>query len=138
MACETRNSKHGRVPTSIVCGAPSFALLHPLIFLSHFASTNTHVPAPYWAAVSPVLIPLASCNKAADVLIDWFGPEELKQVVGGEKWWQVRGLDGIEAEWVTEKEYLREDVTIPKKLNSTDENILRMEHLETVMVNLWN
>jgi hypothetical protein len=26
----------------------------------------------------------------------------LKKVVGGEKWWQVRGLAGIEAEWIAQ------------------------------------
>lgn len=81
------------------------------------------------------MVPLTSCNKAADLLIDWFGPEELQQVVGGEKWWQVRGLDGIESEWVTEKEYLSDSpLKTDKKLSTEDANILRMEHLETVMV----
>jgi hypothetical protein len=28
---------------------------------------------------------------------------EFKRVVGGERWWQVRGLDGLEAEWVAMK-----------------------------------
>lgn len=99
-------------------------------------STNTHVPTPYWAAVSPVLIPLSSCNRAADVLIDWFGPEELKHVVGGERWWQVRGLDGVDGEWITQKKYLdQERVVDPnKKLSLEDENILRMEKLDNVMV----
>lgn len=99
------------------------------------ASTNTHVPAPYWAAVSPVCIPLSTCNRAADALIDWFGPEELKQVVGGERWWQVRGLNGVDGEWITEKSYLsEEDVDVGRKLSREDENIIRMEKLETVMV----
>ncbi|KAF9464372.1 hypothetical protein BDZ94DRAFT_1256294 [Collybia nuda] len=101
------------------------------------AFTNTHVPAPYWAVVSPVLIPLSSCNHAADVLIDWFGPEELKRVVGGERWWQVRGLDGVDGEWITEKEYLspgNRNSEPPWKLNDTDADILRMETLETVML----
>ncbi|KAG6915654.1 hypothetical protein DXG01_010524 [Tephrocybe rancida] len=98
--------------------------------------TNTHVPAPPWAAVSPVLIPLSSCNRAADTLIDWFGPEELKHVVGGERWWQVRGLDGVDGEWITEKEYLDSTKSNEKKkkLSSDDANILRMDHLETVML----
>lgn len=26
--------------------------------------------------------------------------EEFRRVVGGERWWQVRGLDGLEAEWI--------------------------------------
>ncbi|KAF9453039.1 alpha/beta-hydrolase [Macrolepiota fuliginosa MF-IS2] len=100
--------------------------------------TNTHVPSPYWAAVAPVLIPLSSCNEAADVLIEWFGPEELKQVVGGEKWWQVRGLDGLEAEWVTQRKYLDQ----PKKhaneggqkLSDREETISRMDDLDSVML----
>jgi hypothetical protein len=100
-------------------------------------STNTHVPAPYWAAVSPVRVPLSSCNRAADFLIDWFGPEELKHVVGGERWWQVRGLDGVDGEWITEKQYLSDekvDVDIGRKLTDDEEDILRMEKIETVMV----
>ncbi|GJE84268.1 alpha/beta-hydrolase [Phanerochaete sordida] len=99
------------------------------------AFTNTHVPAPYWAAVSQVLIPLSCCNRAADMLIDWFGPEDLKLVVGGEKWWQVRGLDGLDAEWVTEKEYLAPPPSKTDRKYSTEEmNIVRMDHLETVML----
>ncbi|KAG6903465.1 hypothetical protein C0995_005488 [Termitomyces sp. Mi166 len=102
-----------------------------------YDDTNTHVPAPPWAAVSPVLIPLSSCNRAADVLVEWFGPHELKYVVGGERWWQVRGLDGVDGEWITEKDYLNsstEHKEQSKKLSSDDRNILKMDHLETVML----
>ncbi|KAG8980616.1 hypothetical protein FRB90_007591, partial [Tulasnella sp. 427] len=67
------------------------------------AFTNTYVPPPYWAECVPVTIPLPCCNKAADILIDWFGPEQIKQVVGGSKWWQVRGLEGVQAEWIAMK-----------------------------------
>ena len=68
------------------------------------------------------------------MLIEWFGPEDLKTVVGGEKWWQVRGLDGVDGEWITEKEYLSEREPTGHKLSTEDANILRMEHLDTVMV----
>ncbi|KAF8165523.1 lipase/esterase [Crassisporium funariophilum] len=102
------------------------------------AFTNTHVPAPYWSAVSPVIIPLSSCNEAADALIEWFGPEELKHVVGGERWWQVRGLDGVDGEWIAEQADIEEDTEIKmrdgRKLSDDDANILRMERLETVML----
>ncbi|KAH7931203.1 alpha/beta-hydrolase [Leucogyrophana mollusca] len=99
------------------------------------AFTNTHVPAPFWAAVAPVRIPLLSCNRAADALIEWFGPQDLNLIVGGEKWWQVRGLDGIDAEWIAEKEHLRdEDFSRGKKLSDEEKNILKMEQLETVML----
>lgn len=57
----------------------------------------------------PAQIPLSSCNKAADALIEWFGPEELKHVVGGERWWQIRGMEWLDAEWITEKAYLKDD-----------------------------
>jgi hypothetical protein len=101
----------------------------------HGHSANTHIPSPFWAAVSPVRIPLRTCNQAADILIEWFGEEDLKFVVGGERWWQVRGLDGIDAEWITEREFLS-DAKIPSGTNvrSTDADILRMENLDTVMV----
>ncbi|KAJ1310944.1 hypothetical protein OPQ81_009456 [Rhizoctonia solani] len=82
------------------------------------AFTNTHIPAPFWTTVIPTRIPLSSCNEAADLLItllrrtstpsgsDYTEEEaeaEFKRVVGGERWWQVRGLDGVEAEWVAMK-----------------------------------
>lgn len=72
-------------------------------------------------------------------MIDWFGPEELKHVVGGERWWQVRGMDGIDGEWITEKEYLSSRPDGPErkpKLTDDETDILRMEHLDTVMVRL--
>ncbi|KAI1786660.1 alpha/beta-hydrolase [Ganoderma leucocontextum] len=99
------------------------------------AFTNTHVPAPYWVAVVPVKIPLSSCNRAADALIDWFGPEELKRVVGGERWWQIRGLDWIDAEWITEKEFLK-DIPVPDDVERTEDEktIQRMEYLDRVML----
>lgn len=83
------------------------------------------------------MIPLSSCNRAADVLIEWFDPEELKHVVGGERWWQVRGLDGVDAEWVTEKDYLSDvEVDADSKLSSSEQDILRMESLDRVMVSI--
>jgi hypothetical protein len=71
-------------------------------------------------------------------MIDWFGSDELRHVVGGDRWWQVRGLDGVEAEWITEKEFLSPPVdkrqNRQQSLTSVEEDILRMDHLETVMV----
>ena len=83
----------------------------------------------------PVKIPLASCNQAADSLIEWFGPDELKRVVGGERWWQIRGLDWLQGEWVTQKEYLQ-DCTFPEgcEYSEDERTISKMEHLDRVMV----
>lgn len=78
------------------------------------------------------------CNDAADLLVDWFGPEELKYVVGGERWWQVRGLDGVDCEWIAELEDIDQKREVKtddgKPLSDEDANIKKMEGLETVMV----
>ena len=88
-------------------------------------------------AVVPVRIPLSSCNRAADALIEWFGPDELKRVVGGERWWQVRGLEWIDAEWITEKAFLK-DILVPDDVHQSDEEntIKRMEQLDRVLVRM--
>ena len=42
-----------------------------------------------------VLVPMSCCDSAATYLIDALGGEEkTREVVGGTKWWQVRGLQG--------------------------------------------
>lgn len=63
-------------------------------------STNTHVPAQPRTEALRTLIPLSSCDKAAELIIEYFGEEDLKKFVGGRCWWQVRGLRGIQAEWI--------------------------------------
>ncbi|KAG1806633.1 alpha beta-hydrolase [Suillus plorans] len=101
------------------------------------AFTNTHVPAPPWTAVIPVRVPLHSCNQAADLLIQWFGPEDLKRVVGGERWWQVRGLDGIDAEWIAEKSHLRPEsvhIDAGRRYSEEERLLMSMEQLETTML----
>jgi len=97
-------------------------------------STNTHLPASPWSTVAPVTIPLSSCNNAADMLIEWFGKEELTYVVGGERWWQVRGLDGVDAEWVADSEQIDTVMALPTDMPEIEKDILRMECLESVLV----
>ncbi|KAJ7228482.1 hypothetical protein GGX14DRAFT_613080, partial [Mycena pura] len=99
--------------------------------------TNTHVPAPFWAAVAAVCISFHSCNDAADILIEWFGSNELKSVVGGERWWQVRGLDGVDGEWITQKEFLSDEglhALDGRKLSDDERIIQRMESLDRVLL----
>jgi hypothetical protein len=98
-------------------------------------SANTHIPSPPWAAVAPVNIPFSSINRAADTLIDWFG-EDINVVVGGQRWWQVRGMsDGLDAEWITERAYLS-NAKAPSgsKFTAAELDIHRMADLEAVMV----
>ncbi|KAF9472963.1 alpha/beta-hydrolase [Pholiota conissans] len=140
-----RESKPDEIPQDDIWFDEAFHIVKTFIDMgtkntveSLQAFTNTHVPAPYWAAVSPVTITLFSCNAAADLLIEWFGPEEVKYVVGGERWWQVRGLDGVDGEWIAELEDMVSENEAKningRKLSNTDANILRMEKLETVML----
>ncbi|KAG6902758.1 hypothetical protein C0995_011906 [Termitomyces sp. Mi166 len=75
--------------------------LKPKPFLG-FANTRT--PSPPSVHVVRLLIPMASCDEAAQILITAFGGEEAaKRVVGGVNWWQVRGINGVDAQWITAK-----------------------------------
>lgn len=84
------------------------------------------------------------CNKAADILINWFGPEQLKTVVGGERWWQVRGLDGIQGEWIAMKRDWEQLRRAEKRKKAPEQGqgqasevySARMEDLESVIVSL--
>lgn len=66
--------------------------------------SNTHIPSPPSILVVPMLIPLSCCSLAAGHLVEAFGGvEEARRQVGGSEWWQVRGLKGVEAEWIVVK-----------------------------------
>lgn len=57
--------------------------------------SNTRTPSAPWMHVVRVLVPMSCCESAATHLIEALGGEEkTKQVVGGTKWWQVRGVQG--------------------------------------------
>jgi hypothetical protein len=47
-----------------------------------------------------VLVPLVCCDEAAPYLIKALGGEEVaKRLIGGVKWWQVRGINGYEQQY---------------------------------------
>jgi len=51
--------------------------------------------SPPWAKGLRVLVPMSCCDKAAEYLIGVLGGESAtKQLVGGTKWWQIRGVKG--------------------------------------------
>lgn len=62
----------------------------------------TDAPAPPipWATTLPVIIPMESCDKAAELIVEHLGPQDLEKMVGGEKWWQLRSLPGVQGEWI--------------------------------------
>ncbi|KAH9942207.1 alpha/beta-hydrolase [Epithele typhae] len=66
--------------------------------------SNTRTPAPPWVHTVRLLVPMSCCDEAATYLINALGGEETtKRIVGGTKWWQVRGMKGVDAEWIAAK-----------------------------------
>ncbi|PLW09588.1 hypothetical protein PCASD_20257 [Puccinia coronata f. sp. avenae] len=66
---------------------------------------NTFQPAPPSVRVIRVSISASTCSSAAEYLIAAFGPDELRNLIGGKQWWQLRGnKDGsVEGEWIAMK-----------------------------------
>ena len=57
--------------------------------------SNTWTPSPPWTHVVRTLVPLSKCEEAASYLIKALGGEDVaKRLIGGVKWWQVRGVNG--------------------------------------------
>ncbi|KAJ6497643.1 hypothetical protein C8R45DRAFT_983709 [Mycena sanguinolenta] len=68
------------------------------------AFSNTRTPSPPWVHVVRLVVPMSCCDDAAQYLITALGGEEIaRKLVGGCKWWQVRGLPGVDAQWITAK-----------------------------------
>ncbi|KAG8984643.1 hypothetical protein FRB90_005185, partial [Tulasnella sp. 427] len=96
------------------------------------AFSNTRIPAPPWVRTVRVMIPLSSCDKAADKLIEALGGKEMaKKTVGGTRWWQVRGLEGIPAEWIV----VRKDIAAQRKRNKTEKQ--KAPHLHRAKSTGW-
>ncbi|KAG2347393.1 alpha/beta-hydrolase [Suillus weaverae] len=73
------------------------------------AFSNNRTPSLPSSHVVRLLVPLSCCNEAASYIIQALGGEELaKRLVGGTKWWQVRGVKGIDAEWITARKDYQE------------------------------
>ncbi|KZO93900.1 alpha/beta-hydrolase [Calocera viscosa TUFC12733] len=91
------------------------ATKHSVEELQQFS--NVRIPAPPWVHLIRLRIPLSSCNDAAQYLILALGGEDrTRTFVGGVKWWQTRGLQGIEAQWVCSKKDLeREERVLREK-----------------------
>jgi hypothetical protein len=59
------------------------------------AFSNVRTPSPPWVHLVRLVIPMSVCDAAAEHLIAALGgPEVCARVVGGTKWWQVRGRRG--------------------------------------------
>lgn len=70
---------------------------------------NTRTPAPPWMLAVRLVIPMSCCDDAATALIKALGGAEVaKRTAGGTKWWQVRGVNGVDAQWIVAKKDWRE------------------------------
>ncbi|KAJ7099552.1 hypothetical protein B0H15DRAFT_820712 [Mycena belliarum] len=68
------------------------------------AFANTRTPSPPWVHVVRLVVPVSCCDDAAQYLITALGGADATQkLVGGCKWWQVRGIPGVDAQWITAK-----------------------------------
>ncbi|KXN87458.1 AB hydrolase superfamily protein C4A8.06c [Leucoagaricus sp. SymC.cos] len=71
--------------------------------------SNTQTPSSPYTHLVRVLIPLSCCDDAAKILVNVLGGEhKAREIVGGVKWWQVRGIEGVDAQWITAKKDWRE------------------------------
>ncbi|KAF8963661.1 hypothetical protein BDZ97DRAFT_1939461 [Flammula alnicola] len=85
---------------TIVKSFLSASTFHTIEELQSFSNTRT--PSPPWTHVVRVIVPMACCEEAASYLIKALGGEEVaKRLVGGVKWWQVRGVNGVDGQWIT-------------------------------------
>ncbi|KAJ7668682.1 hypothetical protein DFH06DRAFT_1084836 [Mycena polygramma] len=68
------------------------------------AFSNTRTPSPPWVHVVRLVVPMSCCDDAAQYLITALGGEDIaRKMIGGCKWWQVRGVSGVDAQWITAK-----------------------------------
>ncbi|KAF9486039.1 alpha/beta-hydrolase [Pholiota conissans] len=71
--------------------------------------SNTRTPSPPWTHVVRVFVPLVCCDEAALYLIKALGGDEVaKRLIGGVKWWQVRGINGVDGQWITARKDYQE------------------------------
>ncbi|KAH6914019.1 lipase/esterase [Coprinopsis sp. MPI-PUGE-AT-0042] len=73
------------------------------------AFSNTRTPSPPWIQVVRTIVPMSCCDQAATHMVTVLGGEDhCRKVVGGIKWWQVRGIAGVDAQWIVAKKDWRE------------------------------
>ena len=124
---------------NVVKYALGLAMDHTVEEIQTFGAT--YVPSPPWVTVVPTLITADVCALAAKVLIEHFGDEECRQVlgafsfftpflpflfivwnVGGKEWWQRRARKdgGVPGEWIAMKrDYRPKDFRSAKPTSSS-------------------
>ena len=81
------------------------------------AITSGHIPVPQWVHVIVLRIPQENIDKAATLLINYFGPHGISQI-GGQKWWQWRAKE-LKGEWIEMRSHFqarrRNPSSVPKR-----------------------
>ncbi|KAJ2918541.1 hypothetical protein MD484_g1828, partial [Candolleomyces efflorescens] len=73
------------------------------------AFSNTRTPSPPWVKVVRTLVPMSSCDQAAKYLVQVLGGEDFcRKIIGGVKWWQVRGVNGVDGQWIVARKDWKE------------------------------
>ena len=73
--------------------------------------TSGLINIPQWVHVEVSTVHKATISKAAHYLVEWFGPEGIKQI-GGEKWWQWRPRP-LTGEWIEMASHYRNRIRKP-------------------------
>ncbi|KAJ3513986.1 hypothetical protein NLJ89_g2641 [Agrocybe chaxingu] len=108
---ERRNDSGARLKEDDVLYDEAFNIVKAFLHASTFHTveelqgfSNTRTPSPPWVHVIRTVVPMPCCEEAATHLIKALGGEEAaRRLVGGTKWWQVRGINGVDAQWITAK-----------------------------------
>ncbi|KAF8317651.1 alpha/beta-hydrolase [Clavulina sp. PMI_390] len=78
-------------------------LLSPCHYLADIPRDRNQFTPPTVTSIR-LLVPISCCDAAAPILIAALGGEErAKEITGGTRWWQVRGIAGVDANWVANK-----------------------------------
>lgn len=85
--------------------------------------SNARIPVPPWIHAPRVLVPMSFCDAAAKHIIDVLGgPELCKRLVGGTKWWQVRGVQGVNCQWIAARKDWQEAKRKRKEYEATNKS----------------
>lgn len=60
-------------------------------------------------------------------MIQYFGDDDLRKLVGGRLWWQVRGLRGVQAEWIAMRQDWKRATAVEERLadGQSEKELLR-------------
>lgn len=94
-------------------------MMIPLLSVYRDLPSRPPSSKPYLTSIA---LSLRCCDAAADLLIEAFGGVEIaRSVAGGVRWWQVRGLEGIPAEWIM----VRKDIDARRRRRKAEKADLR-------------